>query len=244
MRALSNLRDAAALVGLRTQKRRIQYALRRGIVSHMGVRLDLGLPAFDKMTKMAVFRGKYELNEALTLRKVVRTNDRVLEIGAGCGFITCFVANLRRNNEIRCIEGNPEMIPVIRHHLDLNEVKADVQNHFINYDASEATLFVPKSFYMASVYGESGRPIRLTAMPLANILAEWPPDLMIMDIEGSETILEKVRLPREIRAVVIEVHPTIIGLKAITAVMMALAEQGFVYLPDQSWKRILAFERR
>lgn len=67
---------------------------------------------------------------------------------------------------------------------------------------------------------------------LADVLAELRPDVVVMDVEGAEIeLLADVDLA-EVRAMVVELHPHIVGEDKIAALMASLEARGFEVTGD------------
>ena len=59
----------------------------------------------------AMLDGRFETEEASQIPAIVRPGDRVLEIGAGIGFISTLLARERRVARVIAVEANPDLSP-------------------------------------------------------------------------------------------------------------------------------------
>jgi len=76
---------------------------------------------------------RFSLDSVLLARfALVRSRDRVLELGAGCGVISLAIARLHRPREIVALEIQPELVAMIGRNLQLNALDS--------VDAIEADL--------------------------------------------------------------------------------------------------------
>ena len=58
----------------------------------------------------AIIEGRFEAEEASQIPRIVRPGDRVLEIGAGIGFISTLLSRQRRVSRVIAVEANPHLI--------------------------------------------------------------------------------------------------------------------------------------
>jgi FkbM family methyltransferase len=150
---------------------------------------------FTPKLRWSIFLGKYEINELRSAAQVIRAGDTVLELGSGCGFLSCALAKSKKLELIHCVEANPEMIPVIPHHHQINGVKGLIHNEIIGGSDGEIDFFVRDDFWASSTAERGGRKVTVKATGLADRLTEWRPDVVIMDIEGGELALVDCDLP-------------------------------------------------
>jgi FkbM family methyltransferase len=215
-----------------------------GVVSHAGVLLDVSLPAFTPKLRRSIFRGKYEINEIRSAAQVIRDGDTVLELGSGCGFLSCALAKSKKLKMIHCVEANPEMIPVITHHHLMNGVKGFIHNEIIGSSGGEIDFFIHDDFWASSTAANhGGRKVTVKATRLADRLWEWRPNVLIMDIEGGELALVDCDLPSCTRALVIELHESVIGAAGVTRIGDHLRTQGFAHIANASLKKVATFAR-
>ena len=57
--------------------------------------------------RAAILSGRFEAEEASQIPRIVRPGDRVLEIGAGIGFISTLLARQPRVARVIAVEANP-----------------------------------------------------------------------------------------------------------------------------------------
>src|SRR6478609_6637784 len=60
--------------------------------------------------RAAIVSGRFEAEEALQIPRIVRPGDRVLEIGAGIGFISTLISRQRRVSRVVAVEANPYLL--------------------------------------------------------------------------------------------------------------------------------------
>ncbi|PRY95308.1 FkbM family methyltransferase [Hasllibacter halocynthiae] len=209
-----------------------------------------GLP--DGETLRALRRGTYERKEADAAHRLLRRPDRVLEIGAGIGFMSTFAAKVCRVEAAHCYEANPALIPYIRRVHEANGVegRATAHNALLAPDgeaAGGARFYIREAFVASSM--DPGPPgiVREETVPLKGMseaFAEAEPTALICDIEGAEADLVP-RMPLEgLRLAILELHPQWIGKDGVAAVFDAMHRAGLVFFPKASNGKVAAFKRR
>lgn len=201
-----------------------------------GVKLELG-PWATAPIRRAVYQGWYERNEHAVLGLTLRADDTVLELGCGAGYITTVAAGMAR--EVRAFEANPDMAAVARETVARNGVTARIENAVAERAPSEAAV----SFYVEPEFTESslrpsasGRSVVVPTCDFTSICQGC--SYLIADIEGAEVDLLRGELPG-IRAICVEVHPRVTGLRSISDMLVSLFRQGFVLDVERSRAPVL-----
>lgn len=203
--------------------------------------------------------GKYEGAEARAVGMRVVAGDRVLELGAGLGYIGALCARLAGAEGVTCVEANPVMLPVIRANLDRNGGGAVRLMHGAvvapRYKAETVPFVQEPQFWSGHIArgaqaelgaeGGEGRPpvINVPALRLDTLLAESRPDVVIMDVEGAEKTLFDHPWPDNIRSVMMELHPARYPDTVIQKIVARLSAAGMTYDPHPSRGTLLAFRR-
>lgn len=224
-------------------RRRVFRALNdRDVVENEGVRLWTRHPAVtDRM--FHAFSRRYERTEADLARKYLGPDSRVLEIGAGVGFIACLCRRDLGHLPYAVVEANPGLIDLIARNLDLNGA-ADVP--VINLAVAQApgrvAFTVSREFWASSMAHEAGEKIDIEADSLPNIMArlDFRPNTLIMDIEGFE-----VELPTEHFAafdtIIMETHPSIVGADRTALMIERFRASGLTLLEERD--HVIALSR-
>lgn len=164
----------------------------------------------------ACFLGNsYEAEERELIRKFIRSDDSVLEIGACLGIVSCVTNKLLRDKQRHVVvEGNPLCIPVIERNREINQSGFLVENFALS-NQPEVTFYLHPDYIVGgTTQRESNRPVRVTGKSLVELNARYGPfSALVMDVEGSE--LEAFEVAEEIlkkyRLVIVELHPWAIG---------------------------------
>ncbi len=220
-----------------------------------GVRLLLPESLLTPALLKAFETGRYEHLEARQLPRFLRDGDRLLELGAGVGFISSLASRTVKLHGPTVVEANPDLVPVIRTTHQLNGVTADVRNAVALSRAGRDSLGIGSSgeaqFYQrTNFWGSSLGPTPgyksvagVPTLDFQTLVRETKPTVIIADIEGGEKDLFVDVAIEGVRHVFLEVHKNVIGLKGIADMAAALAQQGLYYDPDFSVGAVVMFSR-
>ncbi len=156
------------------------------------------------------FDGSYEAEERELVRKFVRPEDSVLELGACLGVVSCVTNKLLADKTRHVVvEGNPLCIPTLERSRDLNDSGFRIENCAVSTRQDAAFYLHPRYIVGGTTQRESSRPVKVPVCSLAEINAKYGPfTTLIMDIEGSE--LEVLSAAsnelRHCRLIIVELH--------------------------------------
>jgi FkbM family methyltransferase len=174
----------------------------------------------------------YEVEDLEVVRACIRPTDRVLELGACLGVVSC-TTNKVLNDKTRhvVVEANPFCIPWLHRNRDLNQCHFLIEHCAVS-QAHEVTFHLnPTMIVSSSIQGNGGSniPVRVPARSLGELDARHGPfTALIMDIEGAE--LETFEQARELlrcyRLVVVELHDWALGEEGLRRCREILCEAG------------------
>jgi FkbM family methyltransferase len=98
----------------------------------------------------------------------------------------------------------------------------------VTTDGAPVTFHQSDNVVSSSIYDrpECSRTVEVQSDALPVVLAELRPDLLILDVEGYEVDL-LARAPDGPSALLVELHPHVVGDDRIEAMLRQLAEGGF-----------------
>lgn len=193
--------------------------------------------------------GTYEETEANAAVARVQPGMRVLELGAGLGYVSTTCAARAGAENLLSIEANPALIPVIRANLDRNgHHAARLRLGAVTGGQGEGEILFQANaaFLGGSIARPDAAEEEVVAVPELNIrdlLAEHRPNVVVMDIEGSEQWLFDKPWNPQLRFLIVELHPPRYGMKAIKRIVDCMSETGLTYDPVTSSGRVLGFRR-
>lgn len=228
----------------------LTYAVRRfwPTLPFHGLTVPMQGPHITKPIWKHVWRGDYEWPELRALLKLMRPEDRVLELGLGMGLVSGVLALRHPAARFTSYEANPALHPLI--------AALHKQNGITNVEVRSAILAplsggTTRRFRIHRHFTESslvatGANVTEVEVPVhdpAAVVAEIRPDVLICDIEGAEEELIPVLPLSSIRVAVVELHPKIVSRAGIARIFRSFLDAGLVPVVDQSFETVVAFER-
>jgi FkbM family methyltransferase len=211
-----------------------------------GIALELPRDALTPRVWRALAEGWYEDAELEAVTAVLRPDDVVLELGAAVGVVSAFVARRPGVRRVVAVEANPRLVALARRTHELNGTGAsvDLVNAVVTADADEADFYLCEDFWASSMRPVPGaKRVRLPARSFPSLLAEAGPGVLIADIEGGEAELFRGAQLPGVRAVVMELHPEVVGLEGVARAFAHMASAGLVYDPRPSCRHVVVFAR-
>ncbi len=209
--------------------------------NNSGVLLPVVPDLFSNEIAAAVRSGTYEKPEAAELDGLIQPGEVILEIGAGCGFISTYCAKNPNVVSVHCVEANPRMIDVIGLTHRVNQVDVAVLNEILGRVDGATDFYVHPSFWASGTYSWLGQQIRVPATRFQRRLDEVRPTMLIIDIEGGEeTLFEDIDLTG-IKKIMVELHQPTIKRHGIKKVFDLLSAQAFHYDVWHSSRAVVTF---
>lgn len=197
--------------------------------------------------------GRYEGYETVAVKRHIVASDRVLELGAGAGYISMQIASRVGGENLLTVEANPKMVPVIEKNLTTNLIEdvtvinaAVVPNSF---DADHVTFHTTAAFWASSIdptmvtKWKSTKSIEVPAVKIGALMVEHKPTVVIMDIEGGEQGLFDEPWPDHVRLLVIETHPQVYADSVTKRIFDQMSGMGFAYCASGSRGKVVVFKR-
>ena len=165
-------------------------------------------------TKAAIFWGLYESGELRFIKKYLRSDLDVIELGASLGVASVHIKSIigKERRLISC-EPNPDLIPIINRNMQLNNLTDNfiLINSAINYSGKKSVKFKRDKdnlYSRVSLIEENGITIpevKLSEIIAANQVHNYS---LVSDIEGAEEDIinfDKGSF-RNCRQIIIEFH--------------------------------------
>jgi FkbM family methyltransferase len=193
-----------------------------------GIVVSTELGTISKRVREGLFKGTYEEPERILIRQALHPEDRVLEIGGGIGFVSLLCATICGAANVLTYEANPQMVAIIQRNYTLNGISPMIRSKAITARDREVTFFVDDNIVSSSLHErKDGRPQTVPADPLDEVIAEWKPTTIVMDVEGAETTILPASELRGVKKLILELHPHIVGADAIAKMVQHLNMLGF-----------------
>lgn len=213
-----------------------------------GVKMNIQHEQITSEIKKYFYSGSYEFDEINVIANALETSDKVLELGAGIGFVSTFAAKKLGNENVFAFEANPFMIEKIEETYKLNSVSPKIFNIFLSDKEGDMDFYLDKNFWSSSSIKKDLRKMNKISVPMKNIndyVQSFQPTTLIMDIEGGEVDL----LPiidfknNKITKIMIELHPTVIGDLQASLLVSKLVNEGFYLNFEYSRSNVLFLQR-
>ena len=173
--------------------------------------------------------------------------ERVLEVGAGIGFISTLTAKNPQVEAVRVYEANPDLCQIIEHNHALNEV-GDVeviQGVLANGpDLNPVDFYRRRDFWASSLSPKPWGYRDVVSVPqysFALAVEEFAPTVIICDIEGGELQLFQNANLRGVEKVLVEVHQQVLGRAGMKALFDAFSARDFHYDEHHSHGSVVLF---
>lgn len=217
-----------------------------------GVRLPHDDAIMTPQVAAALKRGNYERPEMQAIPKFLEPDDRVLELGAGIGYISSFVAGVVGVAHVTCVEANPKLAAFIRRAHDLQGLSnTDIRNCVaLPGDKPLAPngrvdFYIREPFWSSSL--DPGRDaVSVTQVEQAylhDLIAETQATALIVDIEGGERDLFVGGDLGSVRKIYVELHTRYIRPKGVKTCFDALSAHGFYYDQRVSHGGVVLFRK-
>jgi FkbM family methyltransferase len=210
--------------------RRLWHRLiRTNRLAQNGIRLSTDPAIVPKTVRYGIFGGVYEAAEAALVQACVTSNDRVLEIGAGTGFISLLCARTCGEENVFSFEANPSMEQVIRGNYALNALTPKLHMKAVTTDGKPLTFHAADNLVSSSIYDRSivGAAITVQSVAINDLLSNIKPTIIVMDVEGAEIDLMASPNLETVERIIIELHPHIVGPDPIATMLSGLEAKGF-----------------
>lgn len=197
----------------------------------------------------AIRKGRYEKDEVRATPKFIEPGDRVIELGAGLGFISSYIATALGVRDILCVEADPTLCAFIRRvHAENGIEGVEVKNAVaLNDTGQPGTLpfYIRDPFWSSSLDGDTPyeRVIDVPALPLSGMIRDFRANTLIVDIEGGERDLFRDLDLTGIDKIFLEIHTRKIRRIGIKLCFDALSAAGFAYDQQASCGGSVLFRR-
>lgn len=162
-------------------------------------RIDVTSPLMTDKNVSRMFWGYYEASERKLIRKYLRSESCVIELGGSLGVISSLIATrLAPDASLFIVEANPGLIPLIENNVRLNrqDIHLTVLNRAIAYvpEGEVSFWFDPHTAGSAIIEDEASKAHKIASTTLSDVVSmiNTAPYTLVADIEGAEIqILKK-----------------------------------------------------
>ena len=228
-------------------KTKIRNILKTDTIKLHGVKLNINHKNITPELRNFFYNESYEGDEIRILRKCLTGKDVVLEIGAGIGFLSAYCAKITGSRNVYAYEANPSMIEKIEQTYRLNNLSPTLKNAVLTSRPGSIKFFLEKNFWSSSSIKRSynAECIEVPGLDVNEEIKEINPSLLIVDIEGGEKdLLPKINFDKnQIKKILIEIHPDIIGSFEASKLLAYLFSKGFCLDFECGSLKVLLFKK-
>jgi FkbM family methyltransferase len=193
-----------------------------------GIIISADRETIGRTVRNGLFKETYEQPERELVSAALRHGDRVLEIGGGIGVVSLLCARICGPANVLTYEANPAMAKIIHQNYALNNLTPNLRSRAITSKGGDITFFVNANIISSSLHQRrDGHAQTVPADALDEVIAEWKPTVIVMDIEGAETTILPHSELNGVLTIILELHPGITGEPAITTLKTHLQKIGF-----------------
>ncbi|MBO6507250.1 MAG: FkbM family methyltransferase [Roseibium sp.] len=207
---------------------KIRHQFQPKTITLNGIRLTTERGEVPRDIQKQLYQNRYETQELTLVRAALVAGDRVLEVGAGIGFIGIACARICGPGNILSYEPNPAMKAVIEKNYALNDMTPNLRSKVLDVKPGEVEFFFSDTVLSSSLIDrQQGSATRVEADGIGQVVEEFDPSAIVMDVEGAEIeLLRNCRLDG-VAKMIIEMHPHVVGEDRISDLCGFLSENGF-----------------
>ena len=210
--------------------KKIKWLIRPKTIELEGIKINIG-DYLSSSIKEAMYGGYYEQQEIQLVKSYLASDDVIMEIGAGIGFLSSYCAKKIGSERIFAYEANIALEEPIRNTYAINHVNPNLEMCLIGEQIGIQNFYITKDFWGSSFIKPNPETIEKTlTIPVKSFREELKrinPSFVIIDIEGGEYDLLKDNDLYNVQKIVIELHNTIIGYEKVEDVKSKFKSWGF-----------------
>lgn len=211
--------------------------------------VEMGLP--EGLATAAISEkladGSYEEDEARSVDRCVRPGFRVLELGAGLGYVGTLAALRTEPENVLSVEANPDLLPVIRANHERNGVGGVSLMHGAVVGQAEegetASFHIAGGFTGSRLGARGGRQVAVPLIGFHELIRAQRPHVVLMDVEGAEAGYFDRPWKCPLRFCVMEIHPKQYEAAVIKKIVDAMSAMDMTYDPVTSRGKVLGFRK-
>src|SRR6267378_650544 len=210
------------------------FDLKGGLFHADGCRFAIPRDVTTRQYRACFLRNDYEHDERELIKEWLKPEDRVIELGACLGIVSCVTNKLLSDKASHVVvEANPFCIPSLYRNKELNQAGFLIEHCAVG-SRPEVTFYLhPVYIVGGSSQRATNRPFRLPAKSLKQLEAERGPfTALIIDVEGTEreVFQESMEVLRRFRLVIVELHEFAIGADGVERCRQILRDCGLEFV--------------
>ena len=134
--------------------------LRPNLINIDGIKLIIDKSYFSPHMLEVLYNETYESKERRAMEQYITSDDNVLELGAGVGYISTAVAKKIGSERIFTYEANPHLIPIIQKNYALNNVNPTIIHGILGEKDGSASFYLGRDFWKSSTVKSNDMEIK------------------------------------------------------------------------------------
>jgi FkbM family methyltransferase len=200
----------------------------------------------DSLTKLFLLDGRYELPERRAVKKHLRRDLPVIELGGALGVVACITNKLLADPTAHVVvEANPLAIPQLQLNKESNHCAFEIVNRAIAYGV-DAVTFCPTVDLASNSIESDGtqlygteQAVTVEAIQLGRLVTEhgFGKFSLVCDIEGKEydLVFQEIEVLKKADVIIMETHARLIGEDKNQSLLRALTDAGFRIMEEDSF---------
>lgn len=143
-----------------------------------------------------LFGADHEAAERAIIKRIIRSQDRVLEGGAGLGLTTLTIGRIIGAKNLLAYEPAQSTFAWLKRNLDLNGVAVEVRNRALSNRSGAGRFYVHANVISSSLFEREGTEATMVESDdIAEVIRAFRPTALVLDVEGAEAqLLSGLRL--------------------------------------------------
>ncbi|HTN29093.1 MAG TPA: FkbM family methyltransferase [Burkholderiales bacterium] len=193
-----------------------------------GIELPLKHPLITPPIQRDIYFGDYERKELDVIERRLEPGDRVMEVGAGIGFLSAYCARVLGDDRVFAYEANPALLELVSAVHARNKVHPQVTQALLGEGDGERDFFVEPDYWASSLVRRSpnAKCVRIRQIDFNSELRRVAPSFLIVDVEGGEYELLRSADLSAVSKLCLEVHPDVLGNARVSQVFARLIAAG------------------
>jgi FkbM family methyltransferase len=200
----------------------------------------------DSLTKLFLLDGTYELPERRAVRKHLRRDLPVIELGGALGVVACVTNKLLAESSAHVVvEANPLAIPSLTANKELNRCGFSIVNRALAYGVDTVTFSPTVDIASNSIESDgtalhgTEKAVTVKAICLDSLLKTngFQNFSLVCDIEGKEydLVCQELDVLKRADVIVMETHARMIGEEKNQELINKLAGIGFSIIEEDGF---------
>ena len=208
-------------------------------------------PHFGPNMAQSIIDGRYERREMKSGLQAIPEGARILEMGAGSGIVGAVMAKNRKPAAMVSIEANPRLLPQINALYAHNGLENLIElRHCAVISAPNppetVEFFIAGNFLGSGLHVNAEKkrtPVQVPVLAYAKLKAEFPHDVIMMDIEGAELDFLRHADLSGVNLFIAEFHRDIYGREGMQECRQLLIKAGFAMDAELSAAGVHVYRR-